>query len=179
MPITPACTTCCKPLFCPPLSGCPSCCCWHICVFSRGQSAGAAWSRGWKYVLGDVHGDQSGRGKVRPEFIQISSQASICLSVFLYLIIHLFWLSILCPHCPVPCLIIYHPLLVWLQQQQQHLLVHSWFTFLKLNTLHHWWLYYFRIRFKRTNVKEICNKWKDFEALRDTFLCLSMKTINL
>lgn len=41
----------------------------HLCVFfSRGRPAGASRSRGWKYVLGDVHGDQSGRDKVRPEF---------------------------------------------------------------------------------------------------------------
>lgn len=38
IPITPACTTWCKPLFSPTLSGCWSCCCWHICVCFAGVS---------------------------------------------------------------------------------------------------------------------------------------------
>lgn len=38
IPITPACTTCCKPLFCPTLSGCWSCWCWHVCVCFPGVS---------------------------------------------------------------------------------------------------------------------------------------------
>lgn len=55
----------------------------HLCVFfSRGRPAGASRSRGWKYVLGDVHGDQSGRDKVRPEFTQIPFRASIRLPVY-------------------------------------------------------------------------------------------------
>lgn len=32
------CTTCCKPLLCPPLSGCWSCCSWYICVCFPGVS---------------------------------------------------------------------------------------------------------------------------------------------
>lgn len=74
----------------------------HLCVFfSRGRPAGASRSRGWKYVLGDVHGDQSGRDKVRPEFTQIPFRASIRLPVSLYLIIHLSRRSLLRPRRPV------------------------------------------------------------------------------
>lgn len=54
-------------------------------VLSRGQPAGASRSHDWKYVLGNVYGDQSGRSKVRPEFTRTLFHSSVCLPVVLHL----------------------------------------------------------------------------------------------
>lgn len=62
-----------------------------VCVFFpplRGQPPCASWSRGWKHVLGDVHGHQSGQGEVRLHFYP-NIISSICLSVALHRIVHL------------------------------------------------------------------------------------------